>query len=699
MKIGTQMTRMASPTQIYADFKNLCKSALLASALSACYFSCYAQNALINEKSPYLLQHAHNPVNWTAWGKQTDSQKLKIISIGYAACHWCHVMEKESFADSSVAALMNQNFINIKVDREERPDIDNIYMVACQMTNENGCGWPLNVIALPDGKPVWIGSYLPKKEWTEKLNYFLNIQQNQGETLKQYANHLKESIQETQKSTENKENLVATSLKKMVENIKKDIDFEDGGLIETPKFPTPSLFEFLLKYEQTNPDDSLKKGINLTLNRMAQGGIYDHLAGGFSRYSTDEQWAIPHFEKMLYDNAQLISLYARASVQNVHYEVIARQTIAFLEENLKAKSGGFYSSIDADSEGKEGQYYTWTKAEIEQVLGNDASAFWQEFELKEGVIVRKWNADVSTLISVDNKSVNISVAKHQRYQRAIEKLEQVRQKRTKPATDTKIITSWNALIIKAYIDAYRFLGDEVFLENAKNLATYITQKHLSSNGELRRVNYQNSAGFLDDYAYSIDALVALYQVSFEQKWLNQANLLTDYVFKHFKQNGAGLFEYSPKNELFVASTLEIADGVLPSANAVLANVLHDLGILFQNDNYTQASNKMLLAMREKLNSAEHASDYYYWGNLLQKQQKPPFEVQIVGKDVQKLLKNFLKTDNIILMGAATNEPLPMLKNKLRKGKTIIYVCQNNVCKMPTEDFEEAKLMLNGRAFR
>jgi uncharacterized protein len=636
-------------------------------------------NPLINEKSPYLLQHAHNPVNWTAWGKQTDNQKLKIISIGYAACHWCHVMEQESFSDSSVAALMNQNFVNIKVDREERPDIDNIYMVACQLTNENGCGWPLNVIALPDGKPVWIGSYLPKKEWTEKVNYFLNIQQNNGEKLKQYANHLKESIQKTQESTENKENLPATSLKKMAENIKNDIDFEDGGLIDTPKFPTPALFEFLLKYEQANPNDSLRKGINLTLDRMAQGGIYDHLTGGFSRYSTDEKWAIPHFEKMLYDNAQLISLYARASAQNSHYEAITRQTIAFLEENLKAKNGGFYSSIDADSEGKEGQYYTWMKQEIEQVLGSDAEEFCQYYSITE-----KGNFEGGkNILMLTNWNENPKIEKLK------SKLLTARNQRVSPPKDTKILTAWNALMVKAYIDAYRFLGDDVFLVKAQNLANYITQKHLSSNGELRRVNYQNSAGFLDDYAYTIDALVGLYQVTFEQKWLNQANALADYVFKHFKQNEQGLFEYSSRNELFVTSTLEIADGVLPSANAILANELHDLGVLFQNDNYTQTSNKMLLAVREKLYSAEHASDYYYWGNALQKQQKPPFEVGIVGKEAGKLLKKFLKIDNIILVGATDDEPLPMLKNKLRKGKTIIYVCQNNICKMPTEEIEIA----------
>jgi uncharacterized protein YyaL (SSP411 family) len=415
---------------------------------------------------------------------------------------------------------------------------------------------------------------------------------------------------------------------------------------------------------------------------MAQGGIYDHLAGGFSRYSTDEKWAVPHFEKMLYDNAQLISLYARASAQNAHYEEITRKTIAFLEQNFQAKNGGFYSSIDADSEGKEGQYYTWTKQEVKQILGNDAEEFCQYY-----LITEKGNFEGKNILKLTNWKENPKIEKLK------SKLLTARNQRVSPPKDTKILTAWNALMVKAYIDAYRFLGDEVFLVKAQNLASYITKNHLSSNGELRRVNYQISAGFLDDYAYTIEALVGLYQVSFEQKWLNQANTFADYVFKHFKQNEQGLFEYSSRNELFITSTFEIADGVLPSANAVLANVVHDLGVLFQNNNYTQTSNKMLWGMREKLNTIEHASNYYYWGNVLQKQQKPPFEVGIVGKDAQKLLKNFLKIDNIMLMGATNEEPLPMLKNKLRKGKTVIYVCQNNVCKKPTESTNEALKML------
>jgi uncharacterized protein len=416
--------------------KSIGFSILFSSLLLSCKVAKPYANALINEQSPYLLQHAHNPVNWQAWNKQDKStDKLLIISIGYSACHWCHVMEQESFSDSSVAILMNQHFVNIKIDREERPDIDNIYMTTCQLTNQNGCGWPLNIIALPDGKPVWIGSYLTKEKWQETLNYFLNVQKINSQKLIQYANHLKEGIEETQKITTNKQTESA-SLAKMVENIKTDIDFEDGGLIGTPKFPTPNLFGFLLKYESQNPDSTLKKGIVQTLDKIANGGIYDHLEGGFSRYSTDGQWAVPHFEKMLYDNAQLISLYARGSVQNAHYKQIVRQTIAFLEQQFRAKNGGFYASIDADSDGKEGQYYKWTKAEIEQILGNEAAVFFEKFELNDNVLCR-----------ISNRTANRPTPRISNFkshgepsETTLKILLEARKRRIAPPKDTKIIT-------------------------------------------------------------------------------------------------------------------------------------------------------------------------------------------------------------------------------------------------------------------
>jgi uncharacterized protein len=639
----------------------------------------FAQNALINEKSLYLRQHAHNPVNWQAWSNHDKNQdKLLIISIGYAACHWCHVMEQESFSDTTIARLMNQHFVNIKIDREERPDIDKIYMTACQLTHEQGCGWPLNVIALPDGKPVWIGSYLSKKEWQNTLTYFLNAKKNDAEKLRQYANQLKEGIKSIHEQQLDTSNFQTVDIKKIIANCTAEIDVENGGVRGTPKFPIPSLFDFLLLYEYQHADNTLKNGILNTLNHIAKGGLYDHLEGGFARYSTDVAWNIPHFEKMLYDNALMVSLYARAYhvTKDKHYQQIVQQTIRFLEQSFKDKSGGFYSSIDADTDGKEGQYYKWTRQEIEQALGKSADVFFESFSLHEGVLIRKY---VDTAYSAN--------------QHAIQTLLSIQKKRTQPTTDTKIITAWNALMLKGYVDAYRFLGDEQYREQAEKLGNFIAKQQVLDNQQLKRLNYQNTSGFLDDYAYTIEAFIALYQVSFDIKWLHTANQLANSIFTHFEQNSDGLFNYATENQLFIHNSPEIVDGILPSSNAVLANALHDLGILLQNDTYLQASNNMVAGMNGKLNDTQQKTAYYYWGKTLLKQQKKTFEVCIIGKNALKMAKEFQHIDNILLMASTQAESLPLLKFKYKKGKTMIYVCQNHHCKMPTENTKEAMIAL------
>ncbi len=648
-------------------------------------------NALIHEKSPYLLQHAHNPVNWNAWHENplelaVKQQKLMVISIGYAACHWCHVMEKESFSDSSVAKLMNENFINIKIDREERPDIDQVYLLACQLTNPSGCGWPLNVIALPDGKPVWIGSYLPKKEWIDQLNFFLEAKKNTPEKLNQYAKHLKEGIGNAQKIKVKDGQKSLVLLEDVLKKIKTEIDFKEGGLKGIPKFPMPGLFDFLLRYSFQYQDDTLQKSVFNTLNHIADGGIYDHLAGGFARYTTDEYWRVPHFEKMLYDNAQLISLYAKAYgiSKNERYKTIVEQSIEFLEQNFKDKSGGFYSSIDADSEGKEGVYYTWTKQEVKQILGKKANQFCEYFGV---TTTGNWEKNRNILYQNNQQS-----ADNQVYKSNIKKLLLARNKRPKPAIDHKIITAWNALMLGAYIDAFRILGNSKYLTQAKHLADFIIQNQLQSNGQLKRLSYQNKEGFLDDYAFTIDAFAKLYQCSFELKYLTTAQNLVTVVFENFKQNENDFFSYSSNNQLFINDNVEIIDGVLPSSNAVLANVLHDLGVIFQEKKYEETSEKMLKAISNQANS----SDYYYWGNLLMKSQSNVYEVCVVGKNARNLAKKFLKMDNIILIVSEQNENVPLLKSKFNKGKTMIYICQNTLCKKPTQSIKQAMQLLKER---
>jgi uncharacterized protein len=400
-------------------------------------FSCRSSlptNALIDQKSLYLRQHAYNPVNWKPWTDHTLAQakaadKLMVISIGYAACHWCHVMEKESFADPAVALFMNTHFTSIKVDREERPDIDNIYMAACQLTNASGCGWPLNVIALPDGRPVWVGSYLPKDQWMAKLAYFEEVSKNNAAKLNAYAAHLKGSIQENRLSMENKTDQ-RFSVKSMVDNIITNLDFDHGGINQTPKFPTPGLFQFLLKYNRFLPNDSLQKALHQTLQGMAKSGLYDQLGGGFGRYSTDAEWQVPHFEKMLYDNAQLVSLYAGASIQNADYKQIVEQTLAFLEQSLKAEKGGFYASLNADIENTEGAYYTWTKREIYDILGDDAATFCTYYSISD-----KGNFE-------NNKNILRVKSQLNKKPKALNaKVLAVRNTRPAPTVDHKIVTS------------------------------------------------------------------------------------------------------------------------------------------------------------------------------------------------------------------------------------------------------------------
>ena len=337
-------------------------------------------NALVNETSPYLLQHAHNPVNWYPWGEEAlekarKEDKLLVISVGYAACHWCHVMEHESFEDSTVARIMNENFVAIKVDREERPDVDNIYMTACQLASEGSCGWPLNAFALPNGQPVWAGTYFPKQEWLEVLEYFADLYQNDRPKLEEYGQLLAQGIQSVgqPKPLEEQTQLSKSSLQTGASKVLAQGDWNLGGMKGAPKFPLPSIYQFLLRQYALTGQDSLLNFTTSTLDAMMNGGLYDQLGGGFARYSTDARWDVPHFEKMLYDNAQLVSLYSEAYklTENPSYKEVIEETLVFIERELTSPEGGFYSSLDADSEGEEGLFYTWTAAEVQSVIDDE----------------------------------------------------------------------------------------------------------------------------------------------------------------------------------------------------------------------------------------------------------------------------------------------------------------------------------------
>ncbi|MCL4147074.1 UNVERIFIED_CONTAM: hypothetical protein GTU68_011937, partial [Idotea baltica] len=509
-------------------------------------------NALITETSPYLLQHAHNPVNWEAWRPEVlqraiKENKLLLISIGYAACHWCHVMEHECFEDEGVAQVMNANFINIKIDREERPDIDQIYMDALQMMTGSG-GWPLNIIALPDGKPYWGATYVKKHDWITILGQLNKLYLSEPQKVVGYAENLSAGIKEINRinTSKNTNRITVNQIKVMVEDWSAYFDTFLGGYKRAPKFMMPVNMNFLLHYGVTQNDMGILDYVHTTLKRMAWGGIFDHVGGGFSRYAVDTKWHIPHFEKMLYDNGLLVSLYAKAYAQtkNPLYKKVVVQTVAFLEEELLDISDGFYSSLDADSlddknKMEEGAYYVWREIELKQLLKEHYPIFKDYYNVNSYGF---WEHDNYVLIkdaSVSDISTRNKLSESELEQQitsCLQILKEERDKRKKPRLDDKILASWNGLTLKGLTDAYRYLENKYFLNIALRNAKFIRANLMKSNGQLFH-NYKDGKtsinGFLEDYASIIDGFIGLYEVTFDKEWLDHSKKLVDYVLENF----------------------------------------------------------------------------------------------------------------------------------------------------------------------
>ena len=661
-------------------------------------------NKLITESSPYLLQHSHNPVNWYPWGaealtKAKEENKLLIISIGYAACHWCHVMENESFENEEVAKFMNENFIAIKVDREERPDIDQSYMKAVQLLTGSG-GWPLNCIALPDGRPIYGGTYFPKDKWLSVLKQVLKFTiENPDETEKQ-AQLIAEGVSSNSIISMNKtENSISiTELDNIFKKIRNSIDFENGGLLQTPKFPMPVLFEFLLNYAYLTKDKDAEAALMTTLDKMADGGIYDQVGGGFARYSTDKYWKIPHFEKMLYDNAQLVSLYSKAYqyYKNPQYKNIVVETLNFIESDMTSKKGGFYASLDADSEGKEGLFYVWTKNELKRELGKNSDIIIDYYNISEngnwehGKNVLTKNISEQQLANKYEMTINELelIVKEAR-----EQLKKARYKRINPNVDKKNITAWNALMIIGYLDAYRAFEENHYLEAAIKNADLIVSDIMTDDSGLFR-NYMDDkayiGGFLDDYAFAIKAFYLLYQVTFNEKWLYHAQTLLEYAVSNFFDENQGMFLYaSINNDQLFSNTIEITDSVIPSSNSQMAINLFVLGHYFNNEDYIDKSKQMLNNIWDSvdLNGSYHAN----WCTLALQFVYGIYEVAIVGNDYENLIREFGKyyLPNTLLLGGNLEGTLALLENKLISDQTTIYVCRNKTCSLPTIDFKIA----------
>ncbi len=665
------------------------------------------ENRLSNAASPYLREHADNPVKWYQWGDEALSKaqaedKPLLISIGYASCHWCHVMERESFMDTAVARIMNEQFVPIKVDREERPDIDNIYMHACQLLNNGEAGWPLNAFALPDGKPFYAGTYYSKENWIKLLtqisdNYRLHknkvVLQANALTFGMVDNDSLLLHMEPQATHRND-----SKYHSAFEKSYQQIDIINGGSIGNPKFPNPSFWEFFLQYYYfTKEKKALDATIN-TLGKMASGALYDQISGGFSRYATDSLWQLPHFEKMLCDNAQLVSLYAHAYqlTGKEEFKRIAEETIGYLEAELGAPGGGFYSSMNAESEDGEGDYYSWSVAQISTVLGAETGKIVSQFFniTEKG----NWKNGMNLLFVTQNTAsfAKQHQLKEEQFLKLLEeskvKMAAKRSERRKPTIDTKILTSWNALLIRAYADAYTAFQSDVFLQKANSLAKFIEKNMLRENGQLWRVQSRGKLSvdaFLDDYAFLAKAYIRLYEVSFDTHWVMLAEKLIAYALKNFYDQPKGIFYFtSVSSDNLAVRKVELFSNVLPSPNAVMGENLISLSILLDKNEYAEISRRLLTRRLEKLEEIVPYSSQ--WGYLVGLNSYGYNEVVIMGKDAvnrnRELQQHYLPA--CTFMGG-TEENLPLLENKLPAVGTLIYVCTNKTCKMPVEDVARA----------
>ncbi len=669
-------------------------------------------NRLARETSPYLLQHARNPVDWYPWGSEAlgraqAEQKPIIVSIGYAACHWCHVMERESFENEQVARIMNEYFVCIKVDREERPDIDQIYLDAVQAMGIRG-GWPLNVMLTPEAKPFYGGTYFAPGNWIKLLE---NIAQAYaGEHRAELEGSAERFTQALQSSALARQGAAGSApvagvsddeFRLLAYNLMQRFDRERGGTSHAPKFPMPSIWRFLLRAYRVSDSQSLLTQLNLTLREMAWGGLYDQVGGGWARYSVDAEWLVPHFEKMLYDNGQLLSLYSEAYqvTHNPLYREVVLQTVAWVRRELTNPEGGFYSSLDADSEGVEGKFYVWTREELQHVLGNEellAAAYYYctgvgNWEHGTNILHRRL-ADID-FASVHNLDPSVLTKLVHGWQK---KLLAARAHRVRPALDDKVLTGWNALMLSGLLAAYRAIGEAEFLELALRNGEFLEQ-NLRDGPRLYRTWKNGRAtisGFLEDYALVIEAYIGLYEATFTESWLREAETLTEYVLANFFDPAEQQFFYTDASaEPLIARKKELFDNVIPASNSVMAHNLLRLGRHLEKEQYQNLAAAMLsqvqsLVVKEPLHLAN-------WASLYVALLRPGAEVAISGPQAEQLRRelsqHFLPND--ILAGTLQTSSLPLLEGRTATTKTTIYVCRNRACQLPVQSVPEALAQL------
>ena len=669
-------------------------------------------NQLIHETSPYLLQHAHNPVNWLPFGTAAFDEahrlnKPLLISIGYSSCHWCHVMEHESFENEEIAKLMNDFFVCVKVDREERPDVDHVYMDAVQQLHSSG-GWPLNCFALPDGRPFWGGTYFRPDQWKQLLANVNEIYQNRYSELEQQAAELSEGVASQNYMLHNDTGNTAgfSDFTPVFRQIQNSFDAEKGGMRGTPKFPMPVVLKFMLQYGAVEKDENALKLVYLTLQKMACGGIYDQAGGGFARYSTDSDWKVPHFEKMLYDNAQLVSLYSDAYrlSGNVLYKEVIEQTIDFINRELTAPEDVFYSALDADSEGEEGLFYTWTADQFSETLGHYAELAGEYYGVdKEGL----WEYGRNILLRPDSDELFAQ----QHFLSSGElvsltcfcrnELLKVRSSRPRPALDDKMLVAWNSLMISALVDASIVLGQDEYLQSAIKAARFILSNLKRPDNGLYHTwkgGKSQINAFLDDYAFACESFLKLYSITTDTYWLNEAETLAGYVVEHFYDSKSEFFWYSENEDKQVfARKIEIYDGVIPSGNSAMADVLNTLGIFLDNSDYLEKVRQMLLVMETKFIQSPAA--YSNWASLALQVAKEKYVIAVVGSDSVSMIRKLLAGNNsgALIFGSTKESDLPYFANRYVEGKTLVYICSGTFCMAPVESVEEANRLISDKS--
>ncbi len=670
-------------------------------------------NHLINETSPYLLQHAHNPVNWYPWGeaalqKAIEESKVILVSIGYSACHWCHVMERESFEDETTARLMNEHFINIKIDREERPDLDHIYMDAVQAISGSG-GWPLNVFLTPEAKPFFGGTYFPpvkafnRSSWTEVLNGISQAWSERKNEIESQAENLMDHLHKSNNFVQTNMTFSLGSDKfitmehcdSMFTTIMSSADKDWGGFGNAPKFPQTFTIQYLLQYHYfTGNAEALRQAL-LSIDKMLHGGIYDQVVGGLARYSTDKEWLAPHFEKMLYDNALFINILCDAYqlTSEKKYDNAIRKTINFVEKDLLSSEGGFYAAIDADSEGVEGKYYVWQKQEIDDLLGEDSLLFCEFFDVSQA-----GNWDESNILRI-LKPLDDFVSERQldkgifddTIKKCLQKLSAFRDTRVKPSIDDKVILGWNALMLKAISKASIVLQDETYGEMAERNFNFLLQ-HFGKPGEPEMMHTYKKGkakypAFLDDYAYLIAVCLQLYQQNFDLNYLFKAREYCRYVVENFSDEESVFFFFTSVDQKdVIVRKKEVYDGAIPSGNSIMAYNLHILAIIFDDAEWRNRLEKMLQAISAAV--IKYPVSFGIWASHLLQIVMGINEVAVVGKSSKCIGSeiNLKYIPNMILMATNfSNNDFPLLANKPPGLADKIYLCKNYTCKAPFSD--------------